>query len=241
MNGEKEFRSDPVFLYNVARTDLRLSSGQPSRPVDVIFFHNHAYGDYTGLYELTKAMYRGRRARFIAVTNNEGERFGGTEKFEANPGKTECIRILTQEQHIPKARILVPDMEARHTREENRAFVDLSIQQSWRSAVILGQPHRLLRFMLGLVQEIDTTGYLMEVYTAAPSFTPWLEVVRGSQGAEEKPRIERIDDELDRVYRYQASRELATFEQLFTYLTIREKGALLLPDQKGESHGLSHI
>lgn len=219
---------DAAFYRQVTIANLMLSSGQPPHPVDALFLHNRSYKDYTGLYELAKAMHRRRGIRFIAVTNNEGEKYGSDEKFLANPGKTECIRILTEDFKIPRGKILVPEMEARHTREENTAFLSLSIQEGWRSAVIIAQPHQLLRAMLGMVQEMAQKGYWMEVYTKAPAFVPWLEVVKGNQGTEEKPREDHILDELRRVRHYQHTGELPTFKDLFAYLRMREEGGLIL-------------
>lgn len=198
-----------------------LLSRKPQQSVDVLFFHNRSFGDYTNLFEIAGKMFRRGRIRFIAVTNNEGERFGSTVPFEANPGKTECIRILTEKQRIPTDKILIPEALAFHTRQENDAFLELSRQRSFTSGVILAQPHQLLRAMLGMIQAMDINGYLMKVYTAAPDYTDWQERVRGSQGQELKPRVEHILDEVGRVYGYQTSGQLASFERLFEYLNTR--------------------
>lgn len=206
---------------------VMLLSGEPRQPVDVLFFHNRSFGDYTGLFEIAEEMFRRERVRFIAVTNNEGERVGSTVPFEANPGKTWCINNLLT-QGIPIENISYPHAMAFHTRQENAAFLELSIQRSWTKGVILTQPHQLLRAMLGMVQAMEKTGYVMEIFTATPPSTPWQEEeVSGNQGLESKPRIDHIPDEWERVRKYQASGDLATFEQLFDYLEAREKGNLL--------------
>lgn len=226
---EKDFRSDPKFLYNAYRANLMLLSGRPQKHVDVLFFHNRSFGDYTGLYEMARSMYQERQARFIAITNNEGETYlNPTEPFVANPGKTECIRKLTEGSRILRRRILIPEMKALHTREENTAFLDLSIKEGWESAVILAQPHQVLRPFLGLIQTMRQAGYWMDVYAAAPSSTPWLEEVKGNQGEQMKARSEHIDEELGRIYLRQSTNELASFEQLFAYLEAREQGTLVL-------------
>lgn len=223
--------NDLVKLYQAT---VMLSSDEPHQPVDVLLFHNRSYGDYTGLFEIARKMFEEGRVRFIAVTNNEGERFGSTIPFEANPGMTECIRLLTQEQKIPANRILYPESRAFNAREENSTFLELSRQNEWRTGVILTQPHQLLRAMLGMVQTMEQQEYQMGVYTTAPSSTPWQEVVRGNQGTDLKPRVEHIADELERIHRYQTSGELATFDQLLDYLEAREKGNLILgPVQRG--------
>lgn len=210
------------------QASVMVLSGRPTKTVDVLFFHNRSFGDYTDLFEMAGEIFRKGSVRFVTVTNNEGERFGSTIPFEANPGMTECIRCLTEEQQIPSENILVPKTKAFHTRQENNTFLELSRQNSWRSGVILTQPHQLLRAMLGMVQAMGKEGYQMEVYTAAPPSTPWQEIVKGNQGVDLKPRVEYIADELERIYRYQASGELATLDELFEYLKAREGGSLIL-------------
>lgn len=205
---------------------VMLLSGQPQKPVDVLFFHNRSFGDYTDLFEIAGEMFQRGRVRFIAVTNNEGERVGSTVPLEANPGKTWCINNLLA-QGIPIESIIYPDTMAFHARQENDTFLKLSRQMRWRTGVILTQPHQLLRAMLGMVQTMNNDDYQMEVYTSAPISTPWQRVVSGNQGLESKPRIDHIQDEWERVRKYQAAGYLATFEQLFDYLETREKGNLL--------------
>lgn len=215
------------------RATVMLSSGEPQQPVDVLFFHNRSYGDYTGLFEIARKMFEEGRVRFIAVTNNEGERVGSTIPFEANPGKTWCIENLMAQQ-IPAGNILYPYTMAFQTREENNAFLELSRQMEWKEGVILTQPHQIVRPMLGMVQAMHNNGYQMKVYTAIPRFTPWQEVVRGNQGTEFKPRFDHIEDERKRISDYQASGELATFDQLLDYLKARDDGSLILgPVERG--------
>jgi len=210
-----------AYLDTVNRANLVLLSNRPPHPVDALFLHMRSFGDYTGLYELAEEMARTQVVKFIAVSNNEGEKFGSTVPFEANPGKTECIRILTEEQKIPPDKILTPETMAHHTRQENDAFLKLSMQREFTSGVILAQPHQLLRAMLGMIQVMDMNKYLMKIYTAAPGYTDWQEKVRGSQGKEFKPRVEHIPDEVKRVYEYQIAGQLASFERLFDYLNAR--------------------
>ena len=207
---------------------VMLLSGQPRGEVDVLFLHNRSFGDYTGLFEMAQAMIRQDVVRFITVTNNEGERVGSTTPFEANPGISWCINQLIYGHHILPERILHPDMKAFHTREENDAFLELADERGWLSGVILAQPHQLLRATLGMVRAMIETGYAMAIYTAAPPDTPWQEVVSGNQGLQVKPRADHIRDELERVLKYQATGELASFDDLYAYLEARDTGKLLV-------------
>ena len=215
--------SEELRLYQAT---VMLLSGQPRGGVDVLFFHNRSFGDYTGLFEIARAMIR--QVGFITITNNEGERVGSITPYEANPGMSWCINQLTQKHRVPPEKILHPDMRAFHTRHENEAFVKQAEERGWLSGVILAQPHQLLRATLGMVQAMEQSGYMMAIYTAAPPDTPWQAEVRGNQGFQEKPRVDHIRDELERVFRYQATGELASFDELFTYLKARDIGKLFV-------------
>lgn len=216
---------DTNFLYQTNMANLMLLSGQAPSSVDAVFFHDRCYGDFTGLFEMAGRMYRTGVARFIATPNTDGARFGGNIPGEASPGKIWTREQLVR-QGIPDEIILHPVSVSSHTNEENDAFLELSMKMKWRSAVILAQPHQLLREILGMVIVMNKTEYLMEIYTAAPPITPWYEVIRVNQGIETKPRIENIADELQRISDYQQKGDLATFDELFAYLKARDRGSL---------------
>ncbi|TSC63427.1 MAG: Uncharacterized protein G01um101493_436 [Microgenomates group bacterium Gr01-1014_93] len=115
-----------------------------------------------------------------------------------------------------------------NTRLENENFLTLSREQGWTSGVIITQPHQLLRAMLGMINAMEKRSYWMEIYTTAPRFSPWLEVVKGSQGLELKPRVEHIKDEFNKIIEYMGKGDLASFESLGKYLEKRERGSLRL-------------
>lgn len=55
-----------------------------------------------------------------------------------------------------------------------------------------------------------------------PSSTDWNRKVMGSQGMELKPRRDHVPDEIDRIFKYQADGDLASFDELFAYLAKRD-------------------
>ena len=200
---------------------LRVLSDWPPKPVEAVFFHGRSFGDDTGLFELVSQMYHQGIVRQVALFNNEGERVGSSIPYQANPGKTH-YRLRLQEMGVGSDRILFAD-PGYNTRQENETFCQLAATEGWESAVIVTQPHQLLRAMLGMVKVMAETNYWMEIYTAAPRTTPWQEVVRGSQGLESKPRLAHIKDELDRILTYQGTGDLASLAELFTYFEQRDK------------------
>lgn len=216
---------DALNLYTVT---VRILSDRPTFPIDAVFLHNRSYGDDTGLIEIASGMIETRQARFVAVTNNEGERFSSNIPYEANPGKTYYINKLL-ENNVPEDAIIVPDRFVVNMRQENTAFIELARQRRWTTAAVLTQPHQLLGAMLGAVQEMNQTGYFMRLYAIAPNPTSWQEVVKGSQGREQKPRAEHIEDEFKgRILLRQETGELATLIEILEYLDARDRGSLRL-------------
>ena len=76
--------------------------------------------------------------------------------------------------------------------------------------------------MLGLVRTINQQELPIRVWAVSPQNTNWQVRVKGSQGMERKPRREHIQDETDRVFRYQANGDIASFDELFSYLAQRD-------------------
>lgn len=214
-------------LLDIYQATAMVLSGRPSRPVDTLFFHGRSYGDYTGLFELTRDLVDSRLVRTVLLFGNEGQRVGSDIPFQSNPGRTWCRQQLIA-NGVSEGVIFDAPLGGYHTRWESNDFLTVCIQNDWTSGVILTQPHQLLRAMLGMVKAMQERAYMMAVYTAAPTNTPWQEVVRGNQGMELKRREDHISDELMRIPRYQAAGDLASFQELFGYLAMRDNGKLVL-------------
>ncbi len=209
---------DPLQVYQAT---VMLLSGEPTQPVDALFFHGRSFGDTTNLFELAADFYRRGRTRFIALFNNEGERPGTTLPHQTNEGITWFRKQLVN-NGVNQQQIISSRQGGYNTKMENNEFLDLSRDEGWTSAVIMTQPHQLLRAMLGMVRTIRDRNYWMNIWTLAPHLTPWYESVSGSQGFQSKPRIDHIADELIRIPQYQRQEDLASFEELFDYLKRRD-------------------
>lgn len=96
------------------------------------------------------------------------------------------------------------------------------MERGWRSAVIVTQPHQIVRAMLGAVRTINQKRSDLDVWNISPQSTNWQRRVKGSQGMEFKPRMGHIEDEIKRVFDYQDKGDLASFEELLVYLRKRQ-------------------
>lgn len=210
--------------FEIFKAGLMLEGTKPPKPVDVLFFHSRAFGDETGLFELASALYHEGLVKQVILPNTEGEREGSFIPFEANRGKIAYTSDLVQ-MGVSKKDILYGG-SGKNTKTESEGFLALAKEKSWNTAVVLAQPHQILRAILGLVKSMEQQNYWIYAYPVIPSYTPWQEVVSGSQGFEKKTREEHIRDEYDRIVRYQQQGYLASFDELFNYLRRCELGVL---------------
>lgn len=105
-----------------------------------------------------------------------------------------------------------------NTKTEGDDFIFMSQPFWWRKAVVVTHPHQMLRAMLGLVKSMQTIDYWMNLLPVCPSQIDWTADTYGSQGAKRMPRHEHISEEWERIPRYQAQGDLATFMELSVYL-----------------------
>lgn len=205
---------------------MTLLGDTPPRPVDAIFFFGRSYFDAEkkGISTLAADLVKQGRATDIFLADSEGETVGGTVPRVAYPGKslwTDRLNRLGVGERIqycahPEGK---PGF---HTRTEAEAFVQTAAEKGFKSAVILAHPHQITRAMLSVIKVINEKGLDIDVWCMTPPSTDWDKKVMGSQGMKRKPRSEHIQDEIDRIFRYQAKGDIASFDELFSYLAKRE-------------------
>ena len=198
-------------------TTMLLSEAPPGESVDTIFFHARAWGDEDGLFPLAAEIFHAKNAATISINGGKGGPAGNTIIGEDWPGCSAyaaMLRILG----VKSIRFTRP---AIHSKEENNAFLELAIEQQWRSGIILGQPHQVLRALMGMIVSMYDHTYWMRVYAVAPKNTDWQKLVYAPHTSILIPRFERIKDELDRIPIYQAKGHLCSYDELFVYLEER--------------------
>ncbi len=214
-------------LIDLTRATVVLLSDFPPISVDAIFFHARSYFDAgkQDIFKVAADMIREERARYIVLADSEGERVGETTPRMAYPGKSlwtdRLVRLGVKQEQIIYSSHLEGE-KGFHTRTESDAFLETARQRGFKSAVLLTQPHQVVRAMLGTVRVINERGLSINVWCMFPQLTDWNKRVMGSQGNELKPRIEHIEDEIKRIFTYQKEGALATFDELFEYLKKRD-------------------
>lgn len=127
---------------------------------------------------------------------------------------------------IPRDRIVYPNSPGYHTREETDSFIDLAQERGWRSAVVVGGSHQMLRIMLGTVKVMSLRDYWIEIYGAHPPFTRWQDISSTNQGLVQETRLDNARGELERIQKYQESGDIASLSELLDYMKNKELGLL---------------
>lgn len=206
-------------LLQAVQATTVLLSDEPLATIDTTFFHARAWEDDDGLFLLTSQLYHSHKTNSIAINGGEGGLPGSTIGGQNWPGWKHYVTKL-QVSGVRGVDICVTD-PAKNTKEENEMFLMLAMQKEWRSAVIIGQPHHILREFLGMIASMRDHAYWMRIYAAAPRTVDWTKLVYGSPSVLLTPRLEHIFQELERIPRYQAKGDLAQYNELYSYLGIR--------------------
>lgn len=192
--------------------------------VDAIFVFGRAKGEWEagrgneGVLQTAVDLFEKRLAPRIVIPGYAGNPDGkGGIIRSAYPGRERWKEELTY-LSVPVGSVALTRGAGTNTKTEGDDFVLLARQHSWRKAVVVTQPHQMLRAMLGLVKTMEQVDYWMNVLPVCPSQIDWAAPVYGSQGKKCLLRQEHIDEEWDRIPRYQKQGDLATFKELERYL-----------------------
>lgn len=212
-------KTDTSLALDFYRATLMLLADSLPSKVDVVFFHARSYGDEDGLFELIENLYKEDTISNVLILGTDGRREGGTKPGESWPGRDVWTKRL-QDLGIIN-RVYLSD-EAHHSRSESDVFLKKAREQGWKSAIVLTQPHQILRVILGTIKSMSESNNWIRIYALTPKSTSWEKKVFGSQGKKLLQRFEHIKEEFVRISRYQKLGQLAKFQELFNYLERRK-------------------
>ncbi|MBI2337771.1 hypothetical protein HYU95_01175 [Candidatus Daviesbacteria bacterium] len=240
---EQAAAQERVWWQDCIKAQAMVLSDRPTKPVDAALFFGRAWHDAekTGVYQLMVDFYNKGWVKNVAVYGNEGQKFGEKDPAMLEPNnlfpKERRKKMVGPAREIARARLIrmgipdehiiltqIPDPSVNNTLAESMGFFITAKDQGWESAVVIANPHQLLREMLGLVQIMDKEPeYCLNIYSAAPTSTDWKRRVRGAQGEHFAPREEHIALETNRIRTYQQTGDLASFDRYFEYIIKRNK------------------
>lgn len=150
------------------RADCMLLTDPLPANVDAIFFHARAYGDYDQLFELVANCHKKYNPPYVFINGGDGRHRNGTVQHESWHG-AECWKDGLFALGV-NARDIVVTQEAFNTKEENNYFLEAARERKLKSAIIIAQPHQVVRSFLGLLKSMSDANYWMRVYALAPKF-----------------------------------------------------------------------
>ncbi len=218
-----EFTESEKWWQDSEKAYKLLCNDRPAKPCDILYFFGRSYFDAPKetFYGLAVNLYQQEMVKKIIVPGTEGERLGETTPGMAHPGKTLMKRRLvgmgvTEED-------VVFSNPGYQTKQEGDAFLEYSMENNLYRTIAFTNPHQIVRAMLGLVKTINGKNLPVEVYAAVPDphKFDWGRMVKGSQGQKLEPVFKHFYEELSRISRYQQKGDLASFEELFEYVDIR--------------------
>ena len=105
---------------------------------------------------------------------------------------------------------------------ESEALIRFAKQHGYRSLFVVAPPfHQLRAFMTAVTVALREYPELL-IYSYPSVAMPWQEEVVHSQGILKAKRRDLIQEELERIEKYQGKGDLALFEQVLNYLNKRE-------------------
>lgn len=221
-----EFSEGERWWINLEKAYNLLCNDKPNEPVDILYFFGRSFLDApkTGFYQIAVDLYKQGMVRKIIIPGTEGERLGEDIPRMAHPGKT-LMRNRLVGMGVMAEDVVFSELGF-NTREEGDAFLRYSMEKNLFRAIALTNPHQIVRAMLGLVKKINDDHLPIAVYAVVPDPNKfdWGRMVKGSQGLELKPRFKHFYQELLGISTYQRKvpPDLATFEELFEYIRIRD-------------------
>ena len=105
---------------------------------------------------------------------------------------------------------------------ESEAIIRFARQKSYHSLFVVAPPFQQLRaFMTAVTVALSEYPELL-IYSYPGVAMPWQEEVIHSQGTLKAKRRDLIQEELERIAKYQSKGDLASPEQVLSYLNKRE-------------------
>lgn len=207
-------------------TTTALSDELPDETVDLIFIHARPLGDDDPIITYAANLVKSGRAKNILIPGNDGQREGGSIRFESSGGRSEIARKLDSLEIDINEQLWFTGPDSLNTRTETTALFEFVLTHNCKTIGLVGYPHLLPRIMLGTVAQLNKLNLYLPVYLTHPTKTDWDEVVPDNQGGESKPRREHILGELKKIPRYQKPKgqetsDLATFDELAPYFEKR--------------------
>jgi hypothetical protein len=190
--------------------------------VDAIFVWGRAFNEYQptrfedGVLTMAADLYRLVGAPLVIPGYTGKEKGQGDTGY---PGPA-IWRAELAVLGVPDDHVLETCGKGYNTKTEMDDCLDLALRKDWSAIIGVTQLSHAMRAMLGTVKSLANLQVLsvIRVLPVWPQRIDWTRLCFGSQGKGPHPRAAWIDEEFERIPRYQEKGDLATLDELFQYL-----------------------
>ena len=189
---------------------------QPNKPTNGAYLYCQTKSNQKSMFKAAHFLLNNLLTHRILILN--------TNAKSGYPGFVEWKQQLHQlgisEEQIEG--VLNKEMSMLNTLIESEAIIRFARQHSYHSPFVIAPPFQQLRaFMTAVTVALKEYPELL-IYSYPGESMPWQEEVIHSQGTLKAKRRDLIQEELDRIEKYQSKGDLASPEQVLSYLNKRE-------------------
>jgi hypothetical protein len=189
---------------------------QPKNPTDGAYLYCQTKSNQQSIFQAAHFLLNNTLTHRILILN--------TKAKSGYPGFVEWKQQLHQLGIYGKQieGVLSKETLMLNTLIESEAIIRFAKQHSYHSLVIVAPPFQQLRaFMTAVTVTLREYPELL-IYSYPGVAMPWQEEVIHSQGTLRAKRRDLIQEELERIEKYQSKGDLAPPEQVLSYLNKRE-------------------
>ena len=203
--------NDMIELLTRTLCDLR-----PKNPTDGTYLYCQTRSNQQSIFQAAKFLLNNALTYRIFILN--------TKEESGYPGFTEWKQQL-QQLGIPEEKIegvIKNKTSTLNTLIESEVIIRFAKKHSYSSLFVVASPFQQLRaFMTAITVALREYPELL-IYSYPGVAMSWQEEVIHSQGTLKAKRCDLIQEELERIEKYQNKGDLASPEQVLSYLNSRE-------------------
>jgi len=192
---------------------------QPPGPTDGVFLFAQTADNQVSVFESARRLLeQGLTAKIL---------FSQTGARSGYPGyaawKEQLLARQIKESQIQG--VPIGPTASLNTLVEAEALVRFVKQQAFGSLFVAAAPFHQMRAFMTAVTAANRDYPRLRLYSHPGAVLPWAQTVSHSQGTTRGARSELLQAELERIEKYQKKGDLASFNEVLTYLNRRDAEA----------------
>jgi len=196
---------------------MTMASALPHHAIPSIFVHANVDLAREMMSHAAALLHAGR-VETIAIN---GLSAADCEALNVNySGYEDWVDYLTDKMKVPPS-LIVRCSPARHTYEEAAALHRLATENAWAGVAFLSSPYHLLRCLLTQLAAMDRLNVSHCLYPITIPWVEWSTLIGKQLLSGETIKLSRaamLEEEWDRIVRYQASGDCAEFDRALLFL-----------------------